>query len=69
MRRIVAIILCFLLLATLAGSVYAQVTPTVSMQTKQQNSTLPWWVLGLTALICAGAGIVTAVLLIRKNKK
>lgn len=33
------------------------------------NGGLPWWALSLIIIVSAGAGVGTAVLLIRKNKK
>ena len=43
-------------------------TPAVTQQ-ETKNKGIPWWVLVIVAFIGAGAGVGTAVLLIRKNKK
>ena len=38
-------------------------------QVKEKDTGIPWWALVLVALLSAGAGVGTAVLLIRKNNK
>ena len=43
--------------------------PAGQQQAKETDTSIPWWALTLIALVGAGAGVGTAVLLVRKNKK
>ena len=43
--------------------------PAGQQQAEEKDTGIPWWALTLIALVGAGAGVGTAVLLIRKNKK
>lgn len=60
---------------SLDASVPTEVTASIEVPTKDREDPtppkdgLPWWILSLIVFVSAGAGVGTAVLLIRKNKK